>query len=170
MALEIERKFLLANEGWRSAVTKTDILRDGLIARSGSGKVRVRLAAEKAWLTVKGPKRGISRLEFEYEIPLIDAEEILHALCEGPYVEKIRYTVPHGPLVWFVDVHMGPLAGIEFAEVELKEPNAFVPLPSWAGEEVTNDPRFRKETLLRRCVEAGMIPLCATTLAGIRQA
>jgi adenylate cyclase len=157
LAIEIERKFLLANDGWRSQVIRSDYLRDGLIARSGTGKVRVRITPEKAWLTVKGPRHGISRSEFEYEIPLLEAEEILTSLCEGPAIEKMRYVVPYFHLLWSVDVHMGPLAGVEFAEVELRQEDELVPMPPWAGTEVTNDPHFRKETLLRRCVEAATL-------------
>jgi CYTH domain-containing protein len=154
MAIEIERKFLLANEGWRAAATRSDHLIDGLITRSNGGKVRVRLGSEKAWLTVKGARHGIARSEFEYEIPLADAAEMIQTVCDGPAVEKIRYTVPFADLVWSVDVHMGPLAGIEFAEVELRHADEFISLPPWAGAEITHDPRFRKETLLRRCAEA----------------
>ena len=157
LGIEIERKFLLANGDWRSQVVRSDHLRDGLIARSGTGKVRVRVTAEKAWLTVKGPRHGISRSEFEYEIPLMDAEEILTSLCEGPAIEKMRHVVPHFHHFWSVDVHMGPLAGVEFAEVELQHANEYVPMPLWAGAEITNDLRFRKETLLRRCLEASTL-------------
>ncbi len=155
MAIEIERKFLLANEGWRAAAISSDHLIDGLIARNGAGKVRVRLGTEKAWLTVKGARHGISRSEFEYEIPRGDAEEMIRTICDGPAVEKIRYIVPYANLLWSVDIHMGPLAGVEFAEVELPRADTFVPVPPWAGAEITHDVRFRKETLLRRCAEAG---------------
>lgn len=155
MAIEIERKFLILNDGWRQNVMGSAHFIDGLITRSGSGKVRVRLGSEKAWLTVKGARQGIGRSEFEYEIPRLDAEEMIRSICDGPAVEKVRHTVPHGDLTWSVDIHMGPLAGIEFAEVELAHADQFIPMPSWAGEEITHDVRFRKETLLRRCADAG---------------
>jgi CYTH domain-containing protein len=95
MAREIERKFLLANDTWKGEVTKSEHMRDGLIARFGEGKVRVRLTEGSAWLTIKGPREGISRLEFEYEIERADAEQMLQTLCLGdPVLEKIRHTVP----------------------------------------------------------------------------
>ena len=150
MPLEIERKFLVASGTWRTAVTRSVHLRDGLIARFGGGKVRVRQTADTAWLTVKGPRIGISRSEFEYEIPIADADEMLRTLCDGPLVEKIRYTVPHADFVWSIDVHMGPLAGVAFAEVELRHPDDHLPLPSWAVREVTHNPRYRTKALLRR--------------------
>jgi CYTH domain-containing protein len=153
MAVEIERKFLLADDSWRADVVASDHLCDGLIAQFGGGKVRVRLGADKAWLTIKGPRSGISRLELEYEIPLADAHDML-ALCGGPHVEKMRHTVVYEGLRWSVDVHLGPLEGVVFAEVELGHPDQEVPLPPWVGTEVTDDPAYRKEALIRRMKRA----------------
>ena len=151
MALEIERKFLLANDDWKREVVKSERLRDGLIARFGEGKVRVRLTESNAWLTIKGPREGISRPEFEYEIPRADAEHMLRTLCQGdPVLEKVRHTVPFSGLDWTIDVYMGPLNGVVLAEVELEHPDQHPELPSWLAEEVTNDPRFAKRTLARR--------------------
>ncbi len=154
MAIEIERKFLLANDGWRESAIQSDQLIDGLITRTGMGKVRIRLGREKAWLTVKGARRGIARAEYEYEIPQADAAEMIRTICNGPAVEKTRYTVPYADLLWSVDIHGGALVGVEFAEVELQHADEFVSLPPWGGAEITSDPRFRKETLLRRCADA----------------
>ncbi len=154
MALEIERKFLLANDAWKDAVVGSERMRDGLIGRFGGGKVRIRQTAEAAWITVKGPRQGISRSEFEYEIPRDDAEEMLRTLCRGPILEKIRHSVPHEGFVWAVDIHTGPLAGVAFAEVELSHPEQHLPLPSWIGKEVTHNPRFRKSALMRRWIAA----------------
>ncbi|WP_043366470.1 CYTH domain-containing protein [Belnapia sp. F-4-1] len=153
MAVEIERKFLLKSDEWRAGVVQTFSLKDGLIARFGEGKVRVRHAGNRAFITVKGPRCGISRPEYEYEIPLTEADEIL-ALCDLPHVEKTRHIVPYAGLKWAVDVHLGPLSGIEFAEVELGHPNQPISLPPWAGEEVTDDPRYRKTTLLSLAAQA----------------
>jgi adenylate cyclase len=151
MALEIERKFLLASDAWKREVIKSERMRDGLIARFGEGKVRVRLTDGKASLTIKGAKEGISRLEFEYEIPRADAEQMLRTLCQGnPVLEKVRHTVPFGGLDWTIDVYMEPLAGVAFAEVELRHPDQHLQLPPWVGEEVTNAPRFRKRALVRQ--------------------
>jgi adenylate cyclase len=149
MALEIERKFLLANDTWKREVIKSEHMRDGLIARFGEGKVRVRLTESSAWLTIKGARKGISRLEFEYEIPRADAEQMLRTLCQAdPVLEKVRHSVPFGGLDWKIDVYTGPLAGVVFAEVELGHPDQQLQLPPWIGEEVTNNPRFRKRALL----------------------
>jgi adenylate cyclase len=149
MALEIERKFLLASDTWKREVIKSEHMQDGLIARFGEGKVRVRLTESSAWLTIKGAREGISRQEFEYEIPRADAEHMLRTLClAAPALEKVRHTVPFGGLDWTVDVYMGPLAGAAFAEVELEHPDQHLQLPPWVGEEVTNNPRYRKGALL----------------------
>jgi CYTH domain-containing protein len=151
MALEIERKFLLANAEWKREVVKREHLRDGLIARFGEGKVRVRLTESNAWLTIKGPRKGISRLEFESEIPRADAEHMLRTLCQGhPVLEKVRHTVPFGGLDWTIDVYTEPLTGVVLAEVELEHPDQHLQLTPWVGEEVTDDPRFKKSALARR--------------------
>ena len=149
MNLEIERKFLVVNDAWKHDAVKSEYLQDGLIARFGEGKVRVRLTESGASLTIKGPRNGITRQEFEYEIPRAHAAHMLQTLCkQDPILEKVRHTVPFGGLNWTIDVYMGPLAGVVFAEVELEHPNQNVELPPWVGEEVTHDPRFRKHALL----------------------
>jgi CYTH domain-containing protein len=145
MALEIERKFLLANDDWKGEVIESERLRDGLIARFGQGKVRVRLTESNAWLTIKGPREGISRPEFEYEIPRADAEHMLRTLCRGdPVLEKVQHAVPFGGLDWTIDVYKGSLKGVVLAEVELEHPDQHPQLPPWVGEEVTNDPRLKR--------------------------
>jgi CYTH domain-containing protein len=154
MPVEIERKFLVLNDSWKPHVTAVRHLRDGLVARFGGGKVRVRLETPKAWITVKGAKDGIGRPEYEYEIPHADAEEILRTLCEGPPVEKTRHLVPHDGLIWEIDVFEGLLAGIVFAEVELRNAATILNLPDWIGAEITGDPRYRKTELFRQ-VAAG---------------
>lgn len=157
MALEIERKFLLRNESWTRDVIGCERMRDGLIARFGDGKVRVRLTESKASLTIKGPRTGMSRAEFEIEISRADAEQ-LQTLCQEPTIEKTRYTVPFGGLSWTIDVYMGPLAGIVLAEVELAHPDQLVRLPPWVGEEVTDNPRFRKGALVEQFITAARVP------------
>jgi CYTH domain-containing protein len=151
MALEIERKFLLTNDDWKREVITSEHLRDGLIARFGEGKVRVRLTESKAWLTIKGPREDISRPEFEYEIPRADAEHMLRTLCQGdPVLEKVRHTVPFDGQDWTIDAYMGQLNGVVLAEVELEHPDQHLQLPPWVGEGVTNDPRFKKSALALR--------------------
>ncbi|WGF86769.1 CYTH domain-containing protein [Marinivivus vitaminiproducens] len=149
MGYEIERKFLIANDAWRGGIVGERHLRDGLVARFGQGKVRVRIDAERAWITVKGPRVGFARPEFEYPIPLGDAEAMLASLCDGPVVEKTRYLVPHDGLVWEVDIYDGILGGLAFAEVELPSVDHPLRPPHWVGREVTGDPKFRQAALLQ---------------------
>jgi adenylate cyclase len=155
MSVEIERKFLIANERWRSSVIEREMLRDGLIGEFDGTKVRVRVGETKASLTVKGPRNGSRRVEFEYEIPKADAETILVSLCGQRRVEKIRHKVSHGGTAWIVDAYEGKLAGITLAEIELPNEAQDFEKPDWVGREVTDDPRFERE----RCF--GCAPMLA---------
>ena len=152
MAFEIERKFLVASDEWRAAAIGSSRLRDGLIARFGSGKVRVRLDGERGLLTVKGPRAGLRRAEYEYEIPALEAEEMLGILADGPIVEKTRFQVPHAGMIWEVDVHEGILEGLVLADVELDYEGQELVLPGWIGREVTGDPAYRKAALVKQAL------------------
>ena len=144
MAQEIERKFLLADDRWRSSVAKSARIKDGLVANTNGRKTRVRIIGERATITLKGQRHGLARSEFEYAIPVSDAEEILHTMCDGRIVEKIRHYVPHAGVTWEIDVYHGSLTGIVIAEVELKREDFELKLPDWIGEEITGDPRYSK--------------------------
>lgn len=157
MALEIERKFLITGESWVQDVIRREHIRDGVIARFGEGKVRVRLMENRASLTIKGPRTGITRPEFEVDIPCADAEQ-LQALCQEPILEKFRHTVPFDGLHWTIDVYMGSLAGIVLAEIELGHPDQLVRLPPWIGEEVTDNPRYRKGALVEHFIATARLP------------
>jgi len=148
LPIEIERKFLVANDTWKSAAIASRQLRDGLIARFDSGNVRICPEQSKAWLTIKGPKTGSTRQEFEYQIPCADADGMPRTLCRGPIIEKTRHIVPHHDLMWEVDVHEGVLQGLVLAEVELPYEGQELVLPSWIGREVTDNPRYRKSSLM----------------------
>ncbi|WP_353474440.1 CYTH domain-containing protein [Salipiger sp. H15] len=148
MAKEIERKFLVANDGWKAEVARSERLRDGLIAAEGGRKARVRFYDGRATLCIKGKRDGLSRDEFEYPIPAEDAEEMLAAHCGGDVVEKTRHHIPRGALVWTVDVYEGLLAGIIVAEVELPDLDTPLPLPGWIGREVTGLQEYRKVNML----------------------
>lgn len=150
MALEIERKFLVANEGWREVAGTGITFREGLLARMARGKVRIRRSETIAWITVKGPKSGISRPEFEYPIPVDDADQMLADLCNGPLIEKTRYRIPYDNMVWEVDEFAGPLSGLIIAEVELKTADQPFRLPPWIGREVTADSNYSSAALARR--------------------
>lgn len=165
MRLEIERKFLVASDEWRAAVTRSRHLRDGLIGPHDASKVRVRREDDRAWLTVKGPRAGLGRLEFEYEIPLDHADEMLRNVCDGMQIEKTRHEVPHGDLIWEIDVYGGLLAGVVLAEVELESEDQPLLPPDWIGAEVTGDPRFKKEAMLRLARQAGR-PLTVAAILG----
>jgi adenylate cyclase len=137
-------------EGWRRPDPLPEGRPPGQVRRGqGPVRVRVRHGGDRAWIAVKGPHTGISRAEFECEIPLGEAEEIL-PLRALPHIEKVRHILRHGGPAWAIDIHQGLLAGAAFAEVALAHPEQPVALPPWVGEEVTHDPRYRKATLLSR--------------------
>lgn len=146
MPVEIERKFLVAGDGWRAGVARTEVYRQGYLANSASCSIRVRLADSVAWLNVKGRVRGARRAEFEYAIPLADAEELLHLCCEGR-IEKNRHFVPHGGREWEVDEFFGDNAGLVVAEIELEREDEPLDVPPWAGAEVTDDVRYYNSSL-----------------------
>jgi len=104
MPIEIERKFLLANDGWKSQVIRRIHIRDGLIANNNGNKARVRIADANATITLKSSRRGPIRTEFEYAIPYSDALEIVQTICDGRVLDKVRYFIPYGGLLWHVDV------------------------------------------------------------------
>ena len=145
VALEIERKFLVANDGWKNSIARRVRIRDGLIANNNGQKARVRIADDVATIALKSRRRGlIVRDEFEYAIPLSDAEEILRIMCDGNVLYKIRHFVLHTSNTWQVDVYKGLLDGVVLAEIELTDVDQTLILPDWIGAEVTSDPRYRK--------------------------
>jgi CYTH domain-containing protein len=150
MSLEIERKFLVANGGWRSWVTRQIRIRDGLIASTGGNKARVRIADSNATIALKSRRSGPTRTEFEYAIPYCDALEMLRTMCGGRVLEKVRHVISHDGAVWHVDVYEGILTGVVLAEVELQHADQKLDLPGWIGKEVTNDPIYRKINLQRQ--------------------
>lgn len=149
MGIEIERKFLVRSEVWESVRTGSIGLpiRQGYLCSETGCTIRVRQYGPDAFLTLKGASRGFTRMEFEYSIPPEDAREMLENLCSGPILEKTRYRVPFGGLTWDVDVFEGANSGLILAEVELDHPDRDFPLPDWAGEEVTGDPRYYNSQL-----------------------
>ena len=141
MGLEIERKFLVRS-GWKPLTAGTAYMQ-GYLYRGGEGPaVRVRVAGDKAFLTIKGPAEGIARLEFEYAIPLDDARQMLASLAAEGVIEKTRYLVDHAGHTWEVDVFAGRNSGLVVAEVELGSAEEQVVLPDWVAEEVSLDPRY----------------------------
>jgi len=142
MPIEIERKFLVAGDAWRSGVRRRELYRQGYLAGSPLCSVRVRAGGDLAWLGLKGRVRGATRLEYEYEIPLHEAVEILDGLCAHGRIEKWRHWVPHAGHEWEVDEFLGDNAGLVVAEIELDDEAEAFERPSWLGEEVTHDVRY----------------------------
>lgn len=148
MGTEIERKFLVRGDAWKALGTGTR-MRQGYLSTDPDRVVRVRVEGEAATLTIKGRSVGAARGEWEYPIPLPDAEELLTRLCQRPLVEKIRYRVMQHGMLWEVDEFLGDNAGLVVAEIELTaEDQAFVK-PLWVGEEVTGEARYYNANLLR---------------------
>lgn len=139
MPLEIERKFLVTGDSWQ--VGEPVRMRQGYLSRDPACNVRVRVAGETAWLTIKGATDGISRAEFEYDIPVADAEALL-AICDGPLIEKERYFVPVGDHVFEVDEFFGDNTGLVLAEIELSSEDEVFERPDWLGQEVSGEKRY----------------------------
>ncbi|MEM7583958.1 MAG: CYTH domain-containing protein [Acidobacteriota bacterium] len=149
MGTEIERKFLVDGDGWREGAVGT-VYRQGYLSTAVERNVRVRLKGDRGILTVKGRAEGLTRLEFEYEIPTADAEHMLDALCLEPLIEKTRYKIEYGGAVWEVDEFAGVNAGLVVAEVELESEEQAVELPPWVGREVSGDPRYLNSNLVEK--------------------
>ncbi len=144
MAVEIERKFLVTGDEWRRGVGAH--FRQGYLNRDKTRTVRVRIAGDQAFLTIKGVTTGASRLEFEYRIPVDEAQQLLR-LCDGPLVEKIRRVILHEGHSWEVDEFLGDNAGLVVAEIELQAEHEPFTKPAWLGAEVTHDARYFNSSL-----------------------
>ncbi len=147
MGTEIERKYLLANNDWRPLVSKSTRMRQGYLCNVDTTSLRVRIAGDKANLNIKSGGLTISRQEFEYEIPLEDAEQLLNTLARG-VVEKTRHLVQHEGLLWEIDEFSGDNQGLIVAEVELESEDQAVQCPGWIGPEVSEDPRYYNVKLI----------------------
>jgi adenylate cyclase len=146
VAKEIERKFLLRGDAWRGLAGAGTRYQQGYLCTDEARTVRVRLAGERGWLTVKGPTVGATRDEFEYEIPAADARSMLERLCEHA-VEKTRYRIAHQGHTWEVDEFGGANAGLVVAEIELASEGEAFARPEWVGDDVTGDPRYYNASL-----------------------
>ncbi|MCR5413612.1 MAG: CYTH domain-containing protein [Kiritimatiellae bacterium] len=148
MGFEIERKFLVKRELWKAPEGGV-AYSQGYVSTKSGVTVRVRIAGEKAYLTLKDRAVGLTRHEFEYEIPAEDAKTMMSSMCDGPLVEKIRYRLPaeEPGLVWEVDEFMGENAPLVTAEIELPSEDTPFSRPPWLGEEVTDDHRYKNNNL-----------------------
>lgn len=147
MATEIERKFLVKNDNWRSLSKSAIKIEQGYLNTAVTRTVRIRTSGNRAFLTVKGKSTGAFRSEFEYEIPYEDALEML-ALCEEPRIQKTRYIVEENNQVWEIDEFEGVNKGLIVAEIELKNESQIVSKPEWLGKEVTDDSRYYNSALI----------------------
>ena len=150
MGVEIERKYLVKSDAWRELADAGTEYLQGYLIGARQASVRVRIEGNQAFLNIKSMTLDISRLEFQYPIPLADAREMLTQLCAKPLVEKTRYRVPHANHVWEIDVFAGVNQGLIVAEVELAAEDESLELPSWIGEEVSHDARYYNVNLARQ--------------------
>ncbi|MDJ0843818.1 CYTH domain-containing protein [Crocosphaera sp.] len=149
MTVEIERKFLVINDNWRS-LGQGEMYRQGYISTANTmTTVRVRIIGNEAYLTIKSKTEGITRNEFEYPIPLEDARIMLDTLCDRPLIEKNRYKITQHSLIWEIDEFQGENQGLIIAEVELQHENQMIDLPDWVGEEVSHDPKYYNVNLAK---------------------
>lgn len=153
MGQEIERKFLLKHDGWRMNAARAHY-RQGYLSLDEDRTVRVRTVVQEAsgkgqgYLTIKGKTVGAGRAEYEYEIPISDAQELLDQLCRRPLIEKYRYRLPQGELTWEIDEFLGENAGLVVAEIELEAADQLFAQPDWVGKEVTHDARYSNASLV----------------------
>ena len=147
MAIEIERKFLVKSDAWRKSVVSSTLMRQGYLG-GGASTVRVRQTDTAAFLTIKGKANGIARTEFEYEIPVADAQTMLSDMTVGSIVEKIRYIVPaENGLVWEIDEYLNANAPLFTAEIELPDAGTAFEIPDWLGEDVSENKNYTNRSL-----------------------
>jgi adenylate cyclase len=148
MSVEIERKFLVRNDQWKTLGNRVSI-RQGYLSSHPDRIVRVRIQDTTAKLTIKGRTVGVTRGEWEYPIPIEDAQRFLDDLCEKPIIEKIRHRIQYEGMLWEVDEFFGENLGLVVAEIELLTEDQVFAKPDWVGDEVTHDPRYANANLLR---------------------
>lgn len=146
MSLEIEHKYLVCNLSFISMASDSEVMLQGYLSRTPERIVRVRIAGEKGYITVKGITKGDTRLEFEYEISINDARQMLN-LCQKPLLEKTRYYIDFKGFTWEVDVYSGHLAPLIIAEIELPTSDTSYSLPPFVGQEVTGDHKYYNSNL-----------------------
>ncbi len=148
MGTEIEKKFLITDNSWQGLVVGKDYCQGYLNSEKGR-TVRVRIIGDRGILTIKGPSEHGARLEYEYDIPVADAREILDLLCHKPLIEKTRYCIPFAGFIWEVDVFKGANDGLIMAEIELEFVDQEFVKPAWIGREVTGDSRYYNANLVQ---------------------
>lgn len=147
MGVEIERKFLIKNASWQNEADQGTSIKQGYLNSNKERTVRVRVYGKEGFLTIKGKNKNLTRKEFEYAIPLEEAESLLQ-LCEKPLVEKTRFLLRDMGNTWEIDVFEGVNKGLSIAEIELSSETQKFNLPEWVGEEVSNDPKYYNSSLI----------------------
>ena len=142
MAVEIERKFRVASAAWRQQTQRRIMLRQGYLANTQRASVRVRIAGDEGWLSVKSMTTGLSREEYEVRVPLADAQSMLDRLCEGALIEKWRHILVYQGSEWEIDEFLAENAGLVIAELELESEDAAFARPAWLGPEITHEERY----------------------------
>jgi len=145
MGIEIERKFAVIGDDWRAQVGQRRHLKQAYLA-SGPWSLRVRIDGDEANLNLKAMQAGAQRAEFEYPIPLADAEQLM-GRSEGAAIDKIRHEIMHAGMLWEVDEFLGDNAGLIVAEIELEHLDQHFERPSWLGDELTDDRRYYNHQL-----------------------
>lgn len=149
MPTEIERKYLIKNDSWKSSAKQGTKYIQGYLVGSRHASVRIRIEGDRAFINIKSATLGVRRQEYEYPVPVEEAREILETLCEKPLIEKTRYEIGHQGLEWEVDVFEAENKGLIVAEVELDSEDQEIVLPDWCGEEVSDDPRYYNVCLVK---------------------
>lgn len=149
MATEIERKFLVMNDSWRTQADQGSKFVQGYLVGGKQASVRVRIEGESAFLNIKSATLGITRQEFEYPLPVEDAKVLLERLCEQPLISKTRYHAKIAEHVWEIDVFEGENQGLIVAEIELSDVDEQFTRPAWLGAEVSDDPRYYNVSLVK---------------------
>jgi adenylate cyclase len=147
MGLEIERKFLIKNDSWKNEIKKTISIRQGYLNSEVERTVRIRIQGELGVLTIKGKNQNVTRKEFEYQIPLDDALNLL-SMCEKPIIEKTRFLIPSNRSTWEIDVFDGENKGLVIAEIELTSEEESFDIPNWLGEEVSSESKYYNSSLI----------------------
>lgn len=148
LAVEIERKFLVCGDDWRDLADTGIHIRQGYLCSPVTASVRVRVGGARATLNIKAARLAVSRAEYDYQIPLEDAVELLDTLCGGRWIEKVRYRVPYAGHWWEIDVFHGECSGLVVAEIELQAEDEAFERPPWLGAEVSDDPRYYNVNLI----------------------
>lgn len=149
MNWEIERKYRVTNRSYQAGATRCTYYKQGYLSTNPAATVRIRIAGDRAFITVKGSTTGCSRQEYEYPIPVTDATAMLDGLCQSGLIEKKRYLYPYAGHTWEIDEFMGNNEGLVVAEVELQSESEPVALPSFVGREVTGDSRYYNSNLAK---------------------